>query len=169
MALASGFSGFCVGWSVFSGIDQNRTVRSVHMLDGLVRRDRLPGVSSRSLGRPRPSQYGATTWRLSLTLSALNTELSETVQYQMSSEQFFQFLSDPRPFSLSQVIRLSTAKRRWAAVKIADDDLQCPQMVTEAVSLRTRDSGASQDSSHRSYSGSGNDRNEAELKVFDRL
>ena len=32
---ARSFSGFCVGCSVFSGIDQNGTVKSVHKFDGV--------------------------------------------------------------------------------------------------------------------------------------
>ena len=38
-SFASNFSGFCVGWSVFSGMDQNGTVRSVQRFDGCVTRN----------------------------------------------------------------------------------------------------------------------------------
>ena len=34
--LSISFSGFCVGWSVFSDIDQKGTVKSVQILDGCV-------------------------------------------------------------------------------------------------------------------------------------
>ena len=49
ITLARSFSGFCVGWSVFSGMDQKGTVRSVQMFDGWVRR------KSPSLTKPGPS------------------------------------------------------------------------------------------------------------------
>ena len=63
ISLASSFSGFCVGWSVFSGIDQKGTVISFHRFDGCVTRKRPRGVACQSFGAPVESVYGAMTLR----------------------------------------------------------------------------------------------------------
>src|SRR5215204_5424171 len=109
MIFARSFSGFCVGWSVFSGIDQKGTVKSVQRFDGCVSRKFPSPDFSQSFGAPF-SVYGASTRRLILTASVLNVKSSETVKNQMSSEEFFQFARAPRPFSRSQVMRLRSVK-----------------------------------------------------------
>ena len=105
-SLAISFSGFCVGWSVFSGIDQNGTEMSVQRLDGWVRRKSPAVVRCQSLGRPFAVVYGATTRRFIFTASTLKVKSRDTVKNQMSSsEQFFQLRAAPRPFSRSQMMR----------------------------------------------------------------
>src|SRR5216683_938954 len=51
-SLATSFSGFCVGWSVFSGIDQKGTVMSVHRFEGCVNRKLPSDAASQSFGLP---------------------------------------------------------------------------------------------------------------------
>ena len=50
MNLAYSFSGFCVGCSVFSGIDQNGMLMSSQKLEGYVNLKLPSGVSSQSFG-----------------------------------------------------------------------------------------------------------------------
>jgi hypothetical protein len=101
---------------VFSGIDQNGTVKSVQRFEGLVRR-KFPSLSDfQSLDVPSEFLYGATTFFFNLTASTLKKYSSETAQNQISSELFFQLVSAPRPFSRSQVILFLTLKYLLATV-----------------------------------------------------
>ena len=95
---------------MFSGIDQNGTVKSVQIFDGCVRRKFPLSVFPQSFGFPFESVYGAITRRFILTASTLKKYSFETVQNQMSSEQFFQFAFAPLPFSRSHVIRFRTIR-----------------------------------------------------------
>src|SRR3990167_10634400 len=69
ITFATNFSGFCVGWSVFSGIDQNGIVISVQTLDGKVILYFPSALSSQSLASPFWSLYGAITLRFIFTAS----------------------------------------------------------------------------------------------------
>ena len=73
ISFAISFSGFCVGWSVFSGIDQKGTVISFQRFDGCVMRYWPVDVLSQSLGMPLLSVYGARTLRFNFTFSTLKT------------------------------------------------------------------------------------------------
>src|SRR5262249_36470756 len=118
---------FCAWCSVFSRIDQNGTVTSVHRLEGWVSRKFPSPVSSQSFGAPAASRYGAITRRRSLTASTLNVKRSDVVQNQMSSLALFHVASAPVPFPRSHVMRLRTMKCSDAASKMDADVSQSPQ------------------------------------------
>src|SRR3989344_1941953 len=65
--LATSFSGFWVGWSVFSGIDQNGIVMSVQTFEGWVILYFPSPLSSQSFASPFWSLYGAITLRFIFT------------------------------------------------------------------------------------------------------
>src|SRR3989338_5601050 len=71
IALATNFSGFCVGWSVFSDIDQKGIVISVQTFEGKVILYFPSPFSSQSFALPSLSLYGAITFRLIFTASTL--------------------------------------------------------------------------------------------------
>ena len=111
MSFAASFSGFCAGWSVFSGIDQNGTEMSSQKFEAPVRRNFPPDSSLQSFGMPF-SRYGAITLRFMRTASAWKIAASSggATAYQMSSQAFFQLVSAARPFSRCQVMRFRTMK-----------------------------------------------------------
>ncbi len=90
--------------------------------------------------------------RFSFTASTLKVNSSPSVPNQISSEAFFQLFMAPRPFSRSQVMRLRTIIYLESTWWIAVDDLQSPQMYTEAVGFNMGRSRVNQDSSQPAYS-----------------
>ena len=76
ITFASSFSGFWVGWGVFSGMDQKGIVMSVHIFDGWVCRNLPSLVSFQSLGLPS-MRYGAIMLFLSFTDSTSKWYVSD--------------------------------------------------------------------------------------------
>jgi len=145
------FSLFCVGWSVFSGIDQNGTVISVQRFDGAFRENslnRFGPVLRISIGVAVGRQDASANFDC----IELNVYWFETVQNQISSLEFFQLVFAPRPFSRSHVIRLRTIRpSSHAAMKIDCDDNQSPQMYTVAFGFSNGQNRCKTSRSHSEY------------------
>ena len=169
MIFAKSFSGFCVGCVVFSGIDQNGTVRSVHKFDGCVSRKFPSEDFSQSFGAPF-SVYGARTLRFVLTAFEIECEFvgnrkkpnifRSIFPISLCAATFFAF---PRyPVSQSEIFHSDTLNRR-SRTPIAANINRSRRL------SKVSHNSLSQDSSQISYSSSEVCLKEFSPKFFVRL